>query len=136
MIRRFRRVSAAALTAWLLVFASSALAQAPVADAAMRRDTAEVRRLLQSGADVKAAQADGATALHWAAYHGDASLASLLLDAGADVAAANRNGSTPMWLAASRGDAAVVKALLAKGADANEPLPLGRRPLMLAARFR
>ncbi|HET7607274.1 MAG TPA: ankyrin repeat domain-containing protein [Gammaproteobacteria bacterium] len=134
MIRRFRRVSAAALAAWLLAFASSALAQAPVADAAMRRDTAEVRRLLQSGADVKAAQADGATALHWAAYHGDASLASLLLDAGADVAAANRNGSTPMWLAASRGDAAVVKALLAKGADANEPLPLGRRPLMLAAR--
>ena len=134
MIGRLRRVTAVALAAWTLASASSAFAQAPVADAAMRRDVAEVRRLVQSGADVKAAQADGATALHWAAYHGDASLASVLLDAGADVAAANRNGSTPMWLAASRGDAAVIQVLLAKGADANEPLPLGRRPLMLAAR--
>ena len=134
MIGRLRRVTAVALAAWTLASASSAFAQAPVADAAMRRDVAEVRRLVQSGADVKAAQADGATALHWAAYHGDASLASVLLVAGADIAAANRNGSTPMWLAASRGDAAVIQALLAKGADANEQLPLGRRPLMLAAR--
>jgi ankyrin repeat protein len=126
-----RTVAAVAL---VFGYASSALAQTEVADAAMRHDTAEVRRLIQSGADVNATQADGATALHWAAYHGDASLASLLLDAGADVAAANRNGSTPMWLAASRGDAAVIKALLDKGADADEELPLGRRPLMLAAR--
>ena len=100
----------------------------------MRRDNAEVRRLVQSGADVNAAQADGATALHWAAYHGDASLALLLLEAGADVAAANRNGSTPLWLAASQGDAPMIEALLKGGADANEQLPLGRRPLMLAAR--
>jgi ankyrin repeat protein len=100
----------------------------------MRRDGAEVRRLVQGGADVKAAQADGATALHWAVYHGDVSLALLLLEAGADVAAANRNGSTPLWLAASQGDAATIAALLDNGADANEPLPLGRRPLMLAAR--
>ena len=133
MIRRSSRVTAAAL-ALIVGYASSAFADAPVADAAMRRDTAEVRRLLQSGADVNATQADGATALHWAAYHGDASLASVLLAAGAEVAAANRNGSTPMWLATSRGDAAVIKALLDKGADANEELPLGRRPLMLAAR--
>jgi ankyrin repeat protein len=129
-----RSASVTAFTLVLLAFATSAFAQTPVADAAMRRDLAEVRRLIENGADVKAAQADGATALHWAAYHGDAALASLLLDAGADAAAANRNGSTPMWLAASHGDAAVIKALLEKGGDANEPLPLGRTPLMLAAR--
>ena len=119
-----------------LIFASAnaALAKSPVADAAMQRDSAEVRRLLQEGADANAVQADGATALHWAAYHGDTELASLLLEAGADPAAVNRNGSTPLWLAASRGDAAVVETLLEGGADANEELPLGRRPLMLAAR--
>jgi ankyrin repeat protein len=120
--------------ALMLGHAGPALAETLVADAAMRRDAAEVRRLVQSGADVNAAQADGATALHWAAYHGDASLASLLLEAGADVAAANRNGSTPLWLAASHGDAPMIETLLEGGADANEPLPLGRRPLMLAAR--
>ena len=133
MIRSAAKVVAIAL-ALILGSVSSAIAQTEVADAAMRRDTAEVRRLVQSGADVKAAQADGATALHWAAYHGDVSLASLLLEAGADVAAANRNGSTPLWLAATQGDAPVIEALLKGGADANEQLPLGRRPLMLAAR--
>jgi cytohesin len=118
----------------ILGSAHCALAQAPVADAAMRGNNAEVRRLVQAGADANLPQADGATALHWAAYHGDVGLALLLLEAGADVAAANRNGSTPLWLAASRGDAAIIEALLKGGADANEPLPLGRRPLMLAAR--
>jgi uncharacterized protein len=120
--------------ALMLASANLAVADALVADAAMRRDSAEVRRLVQDGADVNSAQADGATALHWAAYHGDVDLAGLLLKAGANVAAANREGSTPMWLAASQGDAKIVEALLSGGADANEQLPLGRRPLMLAAR--
>src|SRR5690349_17574212 len=96
--------------------AGSGVAQWPVADAAMRGDGAEVRRLVQSGADVKAAQADGGTALHWAAYHGDVALAEVLLKAGADVATPNRNGSTPMWLAASQGDSKMVVALLNNGA--------------------
>jgi len=118
----------------LLLASKSVVAQSDVADAAMHRDPGTVRSLLQGGADVNLAQADGATALHWAAYHGDAALAGLLLDAGADPTAANRNGSTPLWLAASQGDAETVRVLLDGGADANEALPLGRRPLMLAAR--
>jgi ankyrin repeat protein len=93
-----------------------------------------VQRLLDQGVDLNARQADGATALHWAAYHGDAGLARQLIEAGADVAAANRNGSTPLWLAANQGDAGMIEILLDGGADANEALPLGRRPLMLAAR--
>src|SRR5688572_9901450 len=118
----------------LLASANLAVAQSVVADAAMKRNNAEVRRLVQGGADVNLRQADGATALHWAAYYGDAGLALLLLEAGADASAANREGSTPMWLAASQGDTSMISALLDAGADANEKLPLGRRPLMLAAR--
>ena len=81
--------------ALLLAHASLAFAQSPVADAAMQRNTEEVSRLLKDGADVNLAQSDGATALHWAAYHGDADLAKRLLEAGADPSAANREGSTP-----------------------------------------
>jgi uncharacterized protein len=125
------RTVALALT---LAFANVAVAESLVADAAMERKTEEVRRLVQAGADVNFRQADGATALHWATYHGDAGLAELLLEAGADASAANRNGSTPLWLAASQGDATMIETLLEGGADANEQLPLGRRPLMLAAR--
>ena len=98
--------------ALILASSSFALAQSEMADAAMRRDSGELQRLLKAGADVNAAQSDGATALHWAAYHGDATLAEQLLKAGANPAAANRNGSTPMWLAANQGDAAVLEALL------------------------
>jgi ankyrin repeat protein len=133
MIRHSAKLRAVAL-AVVLGSQSSAIAQTPVADAAMRRDGQETRRLVQGGADVKAAQADGATALHWAAYYGDVGLALLLLEAGAEVTAANRNGSTPLWLAASQGDTPMIEALLENGADANEQLPLDRKPLMLAAR--
>jgi ankyrin repeat protein len=123
------------LTAVLLAaMASAAFAQAPIADAASKGNKAEIERLLKRGADVNAQQADGATALQWAAYRGDAKLAELLLKAGAKPGLANHNGATPLWLAAARGDAAVIEALLKGGADANEQLPLGRRPLMLAAR--
>jgi ankyrin repeat protein len=126
-----RRILTLAL---MLATSQFASAQSEVADAAMRSDNDAVRQLLNSRADVNGAQADGATALHWAAYHGDAELAELLLDAGANPSAANRNGSTPLWLAATRGDAALLEVLLDNGADANEQLPLGRRPLMLSAR--
>ena len=119
-----------------LILASSqfAVAQSELADAAMQRDSDAVRSLLKEGADVNAAQADGATALHWAAYYGDTDLAEQLFKAGANSATANRNGSTPMWLAANQGDAAMLEILIEGGANANEELPLGRRPLMLAAR--
>jgi ankyrin repeat protein len=134
--RRARACGGFKCAAWALLLALSnvAGAQPDAAAAAMRRDGEALRRLIEAGGDVNAPQPDGATALHWAAYHGDVGLAELLLGAGADVSAANRNGSTALWLAASHGDAPMIAALLAGGADANEALPLGRRPLMLAAR--
>ena len=120
--------------ALLSAMAGAAIAQAEIADAAMRGNQAEIERLLKVSADVNAQQPDGATALQWAAYRGDAALTALLLEAGAKPGLANHNGATPLWLAAAHGDATVIQALLKGGADANEQLPLGRRPLMLAAR--
>lgn len=111
--------------------------EAPVADAAERDDAPRVRRLLEGGADVNAPQGDGMTALHWAAYNGNADIAVLVLEAGADPMAVTRIGAyTPLHLAAQAGSEAVVTALLAAGADPNARTVDvgGATPLHLAAR--
>jgi ankyrin repeat protein len=119
-----------------LSFAGSALAaeRAPLADAAERRDQAGVRALLQKGVDVNAAQVDGTTALHWAAYNDDAETVALLLRAKANVNAVNRYGVPPLASACTNGNAAIVKLLLEAGADANAAMKGGETVLMLAAR--
>ncbi|MBT4436456.1 MAG: hypothetical protein HOD00_02865 [Gemmatimonadales bacterium] len=95
-------------------------------DAAREGDAGEVRALLQNGADVNAAHADGMTALHWAAEAGHAEIAQILLSAGADAESVTRLGDyTPLHLAARNGHADVVKALLASGADANAATTAG-----------
>ena len=112
----------------------SAAERSPLADAAERHDVGAVRALLARAADVGAAQGDGMTALHWAAQHGDAELASLLLTAGAGVRATTRlGGYTPLHLASAGGSAAVIKTLAAAGADVNARTATGATPLMLAA---
>jgi ankyrin repeat protein len=96
--------------------------------------SAAVRALLCQPADVNAAQADGTTALHWAAYHDDLVAARQLIAAGADAKAANRYGVTPLSLACTNGSGPMVELLLKSGADANAALPGGETPLMTAAR--
>ena len=88
-------------------------------------DRAAIRALLNQHADVNAAQVDGMTALHWAAYHDDLEAAELLVKAGANVKAANRYGVTPLSLACTNGNAAIVDLLSKAGADPNAPLPGG-----------
>jgi ankyrin repeat protein len=106
-----------------------------VADAVMRGDTAAVRALLKTKADVNATRADGATALHWAVYRADLATADLLIRAGANVKAANREGATPLALASTNGDAAMIAKLVQAGADPNERRSLGgETALMMAAR--
>jgi ankyrin repeat protein len=111
-----------------------AVGPAPVAEAAMKRDSEAVRALLKNGEDVNAAQGDGMTALHWAARNGDLELTQMLLYAGANVKATTRlGGYTPLLMAADQGHANVIAALVAGGADVKAANALGTTPLMLAA---
>src|SRR5690242_18029139 len=95
-----------------LAIAGFGAARSEVAEAVSRGDKAAVRKLIEQHADVNAPQADGATALHWAAFRSDREMVELLLHAGANPKAANREGATPLWLASINGDAAVISALL------------------------
>lgn len=112
----------------------SAAVDAPVADAAMRRDIETVRGLIARGADPDAAHGDGMTALHWAAQSGDIGLVAALLDAGADVEARTRlGGHTPLHVAGRSANEGAVEALLEGGADPNAVTTTGATPLHFAA---
>src|SRR5262245_58285632 len=100
------------LLAAILGCAAFGAANSPVADAAMKRDRSTVRSLIAQKADVDAPQADGATALQWAAYNDDLETAEVLIAAGADVKRANRDGATPLYLAAMAGSAPILEVLL------------------------
>ncbi len=103
-------------------------------DAARRQDLPALVALVKMRADAKAAQPDGATALHWAAHWGNSEAVTLLLQAGADANAANAYGVTPLLLASETGSALVVTRLLAGGATPDLPHTNGMTPLMSAAR--
>ena len=110
-------------------------ADAPIADASMRNDAAQVRLLVANGAEVNAAHGDGMTGLHWAAENGNPEIASILLESGADVEAVTRLGAyRPLHLAARRGNASVIQLLLDASADPEtESATGGVTPLHFAA---
>lgn len=124
----------------LLAFASlPAQSAAQTADlrlveAVQHRDKEAVRSLLAQRADVNAAQADGATAISWAAHRDDLETADLLIRAGANVNAANEYGVTALSLACTNRNAAMVAKLLEAGANPNAAQLTGETPLMTCAR--
>ena len=106
----------------------------PLIEAVKSGDGAAARALLAKKADVNVAEADGTTALHWAAELDDLQMAEALIRAGAKAQIANRHGVTPLHLAATNGNAAMLGQLLTAGADPNTALPGGETALMTAAR--
>jgi len=101
----------------------------------MQQNRDAVRALLEKKTDANAPQADGTTALHWAAHWDDSEMARLLIRAGANVQAPNGDGATPLFLATENGSAAMIETLLKAGADVNAPvLPHGETALMMASR--
>lgn len=106
----------------------------PVADAAERGEAEAVRVLLRDGADPNAAQADGMTALHWAAFNNDTEIARILLYAGATVRATTRlGGYTPLHLASKAGHSQVAEVLLDAGADPDRFTATGVTAMHFAA---
>ena len=86
-----------------------------------RSDEKAVQALVAAHVPVNAAEADGMTALHWAAQNDQTEIVNLLLRAGADAKAATRFGITPLQLAANNGNARMIEALIKAGAEVNRP---------------
>src|SRR6202000_1301965 len=106
-----------------------------VADVAQRQDNAALREFIRQHVPVNTPQADGTTALQWAAHWNDTETVKLLIGAGADVKTVNRYGATPISEAAVLGNATVIELLLKAGADANTLTTYdGETVLMTASR--
>jgi ankyrin repeat protein len=123
--------------ALVMVTTATVAAETPLLDAARHDDRDRVAALLKARPGITAVNnraADGATALHWAAYHDDLLLARMLLTAGARAGSADDTGATPLFLACMNRGGAMVKLLLDAGADANAALVNGETALMTCSR--
>ena len=95
---------------------------------------AAVDVLLAAGADPDAQGRHGATALHVAAYGGNAHAVAALLDGGADPHAGDSDRDTPLhWAVGKAGNARVIAALLGAGAQVSARNDSGNTALHLAA---
>ena len=78
----------------------------------------ELKRLVESGADVNALTKDADLPLSSAAFHGRLEHVRFLIQKGAIATARNRDGGTPLHVAALMGRFEIAKLLLAEGAKA------------------
>lgn len=107
---------------------------AALIEAVDERRIAEVRRLVESGADVNAATRGDGTALIRAAALGELAIVDELIRLGADVNLASRGDGNPLIAAAKHGQADVVARLVDADADVNAVVPGDETPLINAAR--
>ncbi len=101
---------------------------------AVRAERSEVVAALLADTDVNVAQADGATALHWAAYLDNETMAAQLVASGAAPGAVNDLGVSPLTLACENANSAMVSLLLEAGADPDAATGAGETVLMSCAR--
>jgi ankyrin len=132
-MRFIKSLAANCLVLCLPLASFAAGADSRVADAVKSQDKNTVMALLKAHVDVNAPQADGATALHWAAHWNDSEMADLLIRAQANVNAADELGTTPLSLACTNGSVSMVDKLLKAGANVNSVTSTGESALMTCA---
>jgi ankyrin repeat protein len=134
-MRKFTAAIAVLLGGASMLPMSMMMAAETLPGAAESGDHATVMRLLSAkSGSVNDAEADGSTAIMYAAANGDLELVRALIKAGANVKLKNQLGTSALTEAAIIGSAPVIEALLKAGADPNFRTPDGETPLMAAAR--
>src|SRR5690242_10220754 len=109
----------------------------PLIGAALRNDAAEVKRLLDGGANPNEGRfVGGGTPIFFALMNHNQAMAEAMIAKGADVKATDASGSTTlMWAAYDEaGDPALVRKFLAMGVDPNAKNKNGETALTWALR--
>lgn len=106
----------------------------PLIGAVLGNNTAQVKKLLASGANPNEGQFFGSPALLWALRHHNTEMVQALIDAGADIKSTDAGGSTAlMWAAYNESpDSTLVPMLLKLGADPNAKNKKGETALTWA----
>ncbi|XP_012519420.1 PREDICTED: POTE ankyrin domain family member A-like, partial [Propithecus coquereli] len=119
----------------LMKVCSCQLFQHEMVKSAVQRQAQEcIIMLLERGADPNAVDVHGNSALHYAAYNGNLSIAAKLHAHGAAMEIANKEQRTPLLLALRKKKVEVAEFLIKERADINVVDRLQRTPLMLAVR--
>jgi len=132
-----RRVCAALLAVLAAVGGTAAAEDVftDLVDAAKRGDDNAVRRILERDPDaIRATDADGYTALHWAGIRAHWRIFAELVAAGAPVDAVGGDGGAPLHWACHHDRADMAQLLLDAGATLDIHNRWGRTPLHVAAR--
>ena len=108
----------------------------PLQWAVYRDNAAEVQKLLAAGADVRAPNDYGVTAMQLAGQIGDAAIIRMLLTAGADVESANAEDQTALMSVARTGNVAAAKLLIEHGANVNAAEHFGGQTALMWAAAR
>jgi ankyrin repeat protein len=137
MNQHLARWFALASLASLVIAGAAPLDAAPtdlrLIEAVKKADVEAVRSLIAGHIDVNGSEADGSTALHWAAQRDNIEIVDLLVGAGANTRAMTRYNVTPLSLACMNGSATIIERLLKAGADLNSTSKEGETALMTAS---
>lgn len=107
----------------------------PLTLAAFANRSDVVKALLDEGADVRATDTMGLTALHWAAQFAQIPLLKLLINSGADVNSSSLDNTTPLLYAHTKlVSTALIWLFIQEGANVNAASNYGNTPLFIAIR--
>ena len=106
----------------------------PLMDASVTGQMDMIALLLRNGADIRATDAEGNTALHHAVWNNRGEAVKALLDAGAEVNARRKGNVFALETAAYFGYEDIERLLIARGALINNKVYEGYTPLHQAAR--
>lgn len=98
----------------------------------VKGDIEKVKELLSEGADIKAVNQQGYTALEQAVRLGNQALTEVLIASGARICAENQSGFTILMHAICCQHTELAEYLIKLGADVNKPNAMGLTPLMIA----